>query len=128
MAIAINKTMLGGRLTRDPEVRKTGGNKSVCNFGLAINHRFKGADGQTKDDTVFVDCECWGRTAELVGQYLKKGSAAFCEGRLKLDVWDDKEGNKRSKLKVVVDSVQFLGGKQDDAPRQQPAPANEPEL
>ncbi len=108
MAVSINKVMLAGNLTRDPEVRKLSGDKSVCNFGLAINHRYKGGDGEMKEETTFVDVEAWGRTAELVGQYLTKGRACFIEGKLKLDQWDDKDGQKRSKLKVVADNVQFL--------------------
>ena len=82
--------------------------RAVADFGLAINRRFKDANGQLKDETTFVDVEAWGRTAELVGQYLTKGRACFVEGRLKLDSWEDKEGQKRSKLKVVADNIQFI--------------------
>jgi single-strand DNA-binding protein len=108
MAVAINRVLLGGNLTRDPQVRFLANEQAVANFGLAINRRFKGSDGQMKDEVTFVDIEAWGRTAELVGQYLTKGRACFVEGRLKLDSWDDKDGQKRQKLKVVADSVQFL--------------------
>ena len=108
MAVAINRVLLGGNLTRDPQVRFLANEQAVANFGLAINRRFKGSDGQMKDEVTFVDVEAWGRTAELVGQYLTKGRACFVEGRLKLDSWDDKDGQKRQKLKVVADSVQFL--------------------
>ena len=97
-----------GNLTRDPEVRALANSQSVASFGLAINRRYKGSDGEMKEDVTFVDVEAWGRTAELVGQYLTKGRACFIEGRLKLDQWDDKDGNKRSRLKVVADSVQFM--------------------
>jgi single-strand DNA-binding protein len=110
MSFAFNKVLIAGNLTRDPEVRATGANQSVANFGLAVNRKFKGSDGQMKEEVTFIDIEAWGRTAELVGQYLTKGRSAFIEGRLKLDQWDDKDGQKRSKLKVVADSVQFLGG------------------
>jgi single-strand DNA-binding protein len=149
MAVAINRVLLGGNLTRDPQVRFLANEQAVANFGLAINRRFKGSDGQMKDEVTFVDIEAWGRTAELVGQYLTKGRACFVEGRLKLDSWDDKDGQKRQKLKVVADSVQFLdsgnrGGGQGapagdgeaagDAPapspkpsRPAPAPANDDE-
>ncbi len=129
----VNKVMLGGNLTRDPEMRflATGENsRAVANFGLAINHRYKSADGQAKEEVTFVDVECWGKTAELCGQYLTKGRGCFIEGRLKLDSWEDKDTKaKRSKLKVVADSVQFLGGKgvgdgSDDA---EPAPAKRAE-
>jgi len=124
VAVSINKTILAGHLTRDPQVRFITNEKAVANFGIAINHRYKGSDGQMKEDVTFVDIEAWGKTAELVGQYLAKGRACFIEGRLKLDSWDDKDGQKRQKLKVVADSVQFLdSGKRDDAapPRQQQA-------
>ncbi len=105
----VNTVILAGHLTRDPELRQLGGDKVVVNFSLAINRRYKSTEGEIKEDSTFVDCEAWGRTAELIGQYLAKGSAAYVEGRLKLDAWQDKEGKNRSRLKVVVDSVQFVG-------------------
>jgi len=108
MAANINRVLLAGNLTRDPQVRFFANERAVANFGLAINNRYKTADGQQKEETTFVDVEAWGRTAELVGQYLTKGRACFVEGRLKLDNWEDKDGQKRSKLKVVADNVQFL--------------------
>ena len=115
MSVAINRVLLGGNLTRDPEVRFFANERAVANFSLAINRRFKGADDQMKEEVTFIDVETWGRTAELVGQYLTKGRACFVEGRLKLDSWEDKDGQKRSKLKVVADSVQFLdSGRQHD--------------
>lgn len=107
MAVTVNRVIIAGNLTRDPQVRFLSNEKAVANFGLAINNRFKAADGSMKEDTVFVDVEAWGRTAELVGQYLTKGRACLVEGRLKLDTWE-KEGQKQSKLRVVADSVQFL--------------------
>lgn len=108
MAVSLNRVILAGNLTRDPQVRFLANEQAVANFGLAVNRRYKGSDGQMKEETTFVDVEAWGRTAELVGQYLTKGRAAFIEGRLKLDSWDDKDGQKRQKLKVVADNVQFL--------------------
>ena len=111
MSTAYNRVILAGNLTRDPQVRSLPNEKQVADFGLAINHRYKGSDGEMKEDVTFVDCEAWGRTAELVGQYLAKGRACLIEGRLKLDQWEDKDGQKRSKLKVVADSVQFLGSR-----------------
>ena len=110
MAIAINTVLLGGHLTRDPQVRLLS-NKAVANFAIAINRRFKGADGQVKEEVTFVDIEAWGRTAELCGQYLTKRRACFIEGRLKLDQWQDKDGQNRQRLKVVAESVQFLDNK-----------------
>lgn len=138
MAVAINRVLLGGNLTRDPQVRFLANEQAVANFGLAINRRFKGSDGQMKDEVTFVDIEAWGRIAELVGQYLTKGRACFVEGRLKLDSWDDKDGQKRQKIKVVADSVQFLdsgrregggaggAGEGDGAPAGEPAAAGAP--
>lgn len=108
MAANINRVLIAGNLTRDPQVRFLANEQAVANFGIAVNRRFKGADGQMKEEVTFVDVEAWGRTAELVGQYLTKGRACFVEGRLKLDNWEDKDGQKRSKLKVVAENVQFL--------------------
>lgn len=109
MSLNVNTVILAGHLTRDPELRPLSGDKVVVHFSLAINRRYKSADGEVKEDSTFVDCEAWGRTAELIGQYLAKGSAAYVEGRLKLDSWQDKEGKNRQRLKVVVDNVQFVG-------------------
>ncbi len=113
MSLNLNHVVLAGHLTRDPELRQIGADRVVANTGIAINRRWKDqATGEQREEATFIDIEAWGRTAELMGQYLKKGSAAYIEGRLKLDTWDDKEsGQKRSKLKVVADSVQFLGGR-----------------
>lgn len=108
MAVAINRVLLGGNLTRDPQVRFFSNERAVADFGLAINRKFKGGDGQMKEEVTFIDIEAWGRTAELCGQYLTKGRSCFVEGRLKLDSWEDKQGQKRQKLKVIADSVQFL--------------------
>jgi single-strand DNA-binding protein len=109
MALNLNSVFLAGHLTRDPQVKTLANDRAVAEFGLAINRRYKTADGVPKEDSTFIDVEAWGRTAELVGQYLSKGSPCYLEGRLKLDSWQDKDGSKRSRLKVVADSVQFLG-------------------
>lgn len=116
----LNKVMLIGRLTRDPECRTFATGGKVASFGFAVNNRKKNAQsGQWEDVPVFVDCDAFnrgdfGKTADLVEQYLKKGAQAYIEGRLVLDQWDDKTtGQKRSKLKVVVDNVQFLETKAD---------------
>jgi len=107
----LNSVALAGHLTRDPEVRVIGADRSVASFAVAINRRYKGQDGELKEEATFVDCEAWGRTAEIIGQYLTKGSPVYIEGRLRLDTWQDKDGQKRSRLKVVADNVQFLGSK-----------------
>lgn len=109
MSLNVNTAILAGHLTRDPELRSIGNDKVVVHFSLAINRRYKSTEGEIKEESTFVDCEAWGRTAELIGQYLAKGSAAYVEGRLKLDNWQDKDGKNRSRLKVVVDNVQFVG-------------------
>ena len=112
MAVNYNKVIIAGNLTRDPQVRFLSNEKAVANFSLAVNRRWRGGDGQQQEETTFVEVEAWGRTAELVGQYLTKGRSALVEGRLKLDSWNDKEtGAKRSMLRVVAETVQFLGGR-----------------
>ena len=116
MALNLNRVTLAGNLTREPEVRFLANDKAVAKFGLAINRRFKDANGQQKDDTTFVDVETWGRTAELVGQYLTKGRGCCIEGRLKMENWEDKTtGQKRSKLIVVADAVHFTDAKSEGA-------------
>jgi single-strand DNA-binding protein len=110
MTIQINKVIIAGNLTRDPEVRFLTNERAVANFGLACNRRYRSGDGEQKEETTFVDVECWGRTAELVGQYLTKGRGCLVDGRLKLDTWENQQGERRSKLKVVAENVQFMGG------------------
>ncbi len=106
-----NKVLLMGNLTRDVELKQTAGNQSVAEIGLAVNRRFKDRDGNDREETTFVDCEAWGRTAEVMAQYLAKGRPVFVEGRLKLDSWQDQSGNKRSKMRVVVEGFQFIDSK-----------------
>ena len=111
----LNKVMLIGNLTRDPDVRYTPKGTAVTEIGLAVNRNFTTDDGERREDTTFVDVTVWGRQAEVIGQYMKKGRPIFIEGRLQLDTWDDKEtGAKRSKLRVVAESFQFLGGREDN--------------
>ncbi|MBG81043.1 MAG: single-stranded DNA-binding protein [Phycisphaerales bacterium] len=104
-----NKVMLMGNLTRDIELKYTAGNNAVANLALAVNRRYR-ANEEMKEETTFVDCEAWGKTAENLSKYLSKGSPVFLEGRLKLDEWQDRDGNRRSKLRVVVESFQFIDG------------------
>ncbi|HAW96258.1 MAG: single-stranded DNA-binding protein [Phycisphaerae bacterium] len=106
-----NKVLLVGNLTRDPELKSTPSNQSVAQIGLAVNRNYQTKDGEKREETTFVDCEAWGRTAEVMCQYLAKGRPVLVEGRLKLDQWQDKDGNNRSKLKVVIENFQFLGGR-----------------
>lgn len=108
-----NKVILLGNLTRDPEVRYTPKGTAVAEVGLAINRFIPASDGgEKREETTFVDVTLWGRTAEIAGEYLKKGRPVLIEGRLQLDTWDDKtSGQKRSKLKVVGETMQLLGGR-----------------
>lgn len=110
----LNKVMLIGNLTRDPSMRYTPNNTAVCNIGIAVNRRYT-ANGEKKEETTFIDAEAWGASAEAINKYLRKGRAIFVEGRLKLDTWQDKDGSNRSKLKVVVESFQFIDGKQQSS-------------
>ena len=106
----LNKVLLMGNLTRDPEVRYTPKGTAVAELGIAVNRVYSGENGEKREEVTFVDVTVWGRTAENVGEYLKKGRPVFIEGRLQLDSWEDKQsGQKRNKLKVVADNVQFLG-------------------
>ncbi len=110
----LNRVLLIGNLTRDPEVRYTPKGTAVAEIGLAVNRIYSGEDGEKKEETTFVDVTLWARQAEIAGQYLKKGRPVFIEGRLQLDTWDDKQtGQKRSKLRVVSESIQLLGSRQD---------------
>lgn len=107
-----NKVLLVGNLTRDPELRYTPKGTAVGDLGLAINRKFGGGDGSPlKEETTFVDVTVWGRDAENADKYLRKGRSVMIEGRLQLDTWEDKStGQKRNKLKVVAETVQYLGG------------------
>ena len=107
-----NKVILIGNLTRDPELRYTPKGMAIVKIGLAINRTWKNEAGETKEEVTFVDVDAFGRTAENIGQYFKKGRPILIEGRLKLDQWDDKQsGQKRSKLGVVLENFQFMDSK-----------------
>jgi len=106
----LNKVFLMGNLTRDPELRYTPQGTAVASFGLAVNRKWKGPNGEDKEDVVFVDVTAFARQAEVLSEYMSKGRGIFIEGRLKLDQWQDKEsGAKRSKITVVAENFQFLG-------------------
>jgi len=104
----LNKVMLIGNLTRDPEVRYTPSGMAVADLRLAVNRRYRSADGQEHEETCFVNVTVWAKQAENCGQYLKKGRPVFIEGRLKFDEWE-KDGQKLNRLSVVAERVQFLG-------------------
>jgi len=119
-----NKVILMGNLTRDPESRVTPNGLTICKFGIAVNRVFKNKDGERQEEVTFIDCDAFGKTAETISRFLQKGRGIHIEGRLKLDQWDDKtSGEKRSKLGVVVDSFQFVGGKDENSTSAAPAPA-----
>ena len=104
-----NKVILAGNLTRDPELRYTPSGTAIAKFGLAVNRRWKDQNGEMKDEVTFVDIDAFGKQAETIGQYLKKGRPILIEGRLKLDQWEDKQTQqKRSRLGVVLESFSFL--------------------
>lgn len=106
-----NKVLLMGNLTRDPELRYTPKGQAVAKLGLAVNRRYTTESGEAREETTFVDIDAWGKQAEVICQYCKKGKPLFVEGRLKLDQWDDKTtGQKRSQLRVVLEGFQFVGG------------------
>ncbi|MFP6898322.1 MAG: single-stranded DNA-binding protein [Roseibacillus sp.] len=106
----LNKVMLMGNLTRDPELRYTPKGTAVADIGMAINRVWTNDQGERQEDTTFVDVTLWGRQAELAQQYLSKGRPVYIEGRLQMDTWEDKNsGQKRSKLKVVGENMQFIG-------------------
>jgi single-strand DNA-binding protein len=105
-----NKVMLMGNLTRDPQLSYTPNQTAVVDFGLAVNRRWTGQDGNQRDETCFVDCRMFGRRAEVVNKYCKKGNPLFVEGRLTFDSWEAQDGTKRSKLRVTVENFEFIGG------------------
>jgi single-strand DNA-binding protein len=129
-----NRVILVGNLTRDPELRYTPSGTAVTDVGLAVNDRYKNANGEWVEQPTFVDVTLWARTAEVASEYLSKGSPILVEGRLKLDTWETNDGQKRSKLRVVGEKMQMLGSRGDGGSGRaaahqdeysQPAPAHE---
>ena len=106
----LNRVLLIGNLTRDPEVRYLPSGMAVCDLSMAINERYRSKTGETVESTCFVDVVAWAKQAETCGEYLRKGSPVFVEGSLQLDKWTSKEGEARSKLRVKAGRIQFLGG------------------
>lgn len=107
---SLNKVFLMGNLTRDPEIRYTPAGLAVASFGIAINSAWTAKTGEQKEEVCFVDISIFGRRAEVIGEYFSKGSPIFIEGRLQLNQWETKDGQKRSTLRVVADNFQFIGG------------------
>jgi single-strand DNA-binding protein len=109
----LNKVMLIGNLTRDPEIKYTPKGTAIAAFGLAVNRNYTTESGEKREEVTFIDLEAYARLAEIIGEYCKKGRPIFVEGRLKLDTWDDKQsGQKRSKMKVIVETMQLLGSRE----------------
>lgn len=109
---SLNKVLLIGNLTRDPEIRYTPKGSAVCDLGLAVNRRYTTESGERQEEVTFLDVVLWGKQAELAGQYLHKGRSVFIEGRLQMDTWEDKaSGQKRSKIKIVCENMQFIDSK-----------------
>ena len=135
----LNKVMLIGNLTRDPEIRYTPKGTALAELGLAVNRRYTAENGEKREEVTFVDVTFWGRTAEIANEYLRKGRSVYIEGRLQLDSWDDKAtGQKRSKLKIIGEEMQMLGGREggpgghgggedDEARSSRPAGARPPQ-
>ena len=128
-----NKVILAGNLTRDPELRYTPKGMAIAKVGVAINRKWKSETGEMKEEATFVDVDAFGKTAETIGQYLKKGRPILIEGRLRYETWEDKQTKqKRSKLGVVMETFQFLdsgggrGGDASEAPAARPAAASAP--
>ena len=112
----LNKVMLMGNLTRDPEIKYTPKGMAIAHFGIAVNRVWSNEAGEKQEEVTFIDIEMFGRKAEVVGEYFKKGKPIYVEGRLKLDSWDDKtSGQKKTKLKVVGETFEFLGSREGGA-------------
>src|SRR5687767_7888264 len=112
MPASVNKVILIGNLTRDPELRYTPQGAAVCEFSLALNHSYTNKQsGQKVDEVSYIEIVAWARTAEICAEYLKKGRQVYVEGRLKQDRWESPEGKKMSKVRVTAENVQFLGAK-----------------
>ena len=124
----LNRVLLIGNLTREPEIRYTSKGTAIAEIGLAINRVPRDDDGQKKDEVIFVDVTLWGRLAEIAEKYCRKGKPVFIEGRLQLDYWDDKQtGQKRYRLRVIGESLQLIGGRTEGKASAQRQPAPRPQ-
>ncbi len=122
---SMNKVFLLGNLTRDPELSHTQGGSALCKFGIAVDRKWKDKNsGDTREEVCFVDCVAWNRTAEIINQYLSKGSVALIQGRLQFNQWEDQQGNRRNKLEVVVDDCQFMPSGQGGQDKPSPSGPN----
>lgn len=126
MTLNVNACTFAGNLARDVEVRHLANDRTVAKSAIAVNRRYKAADGTTAEEVTFIDFECWGKMAESLAQHAKKGSAIYLTGRLKLDKWTTEDGQKRSRLSLVADTWQFTGGRPAATPSGPNAPAEPP--
>ena len=118
--MSFNKVILIGNLTRDPQLSYTPNQTAIVEIGLATNRKWKGQDGTQHDETCFVDCQMFGKRAEVLNKYMHKGDPLMVEGRLKFDSWQAQDGTKRSKLRVLIENFEFLGG--GESQQQEPSP------
>ena len=110
MARGFSKVIIVGNITRDPELRSTPSGTQVCGFSVAVNRNYRDSSGEQKENVSFFDCSAWGKSGELIAQYAKKGSGILVSGRLEQRSWEDKEGQKRSRVEIVVEDFNFIGG------------------
>lgn len=110
MARGFSKAIIMGNMTRDPEMRTTPSGASVCGFSVAVNRSYKDSSGQQQEAVSFIDCSAWGKAGEIITQYAKKGSGIMVSGRLDQRSWEDKDGQKRSRVEIVVEDFNFVGG------------------
>ena len=110
MARGFSKAIIVGNITRDPELRSTPSGAQVCSFSVAVNSNYKDSSGANQESVSFIDCTAWGRAGEIIAQYAKKGSGILVSGRLEQRSWEDKEGQKRSRVEIVVEDFNFVGG------------------
>ena len=113
MARGFSKAIIVGNITRDPELRSTPSGAQVCGFSVAVNRTYKDNSGANQESVSFIDCSAWGRAGEIIAQYAKKGSGILVSGRLEQRSWEDKEGQKRSRVEIVVEDFNFVGGNGD---------------
>ena len=114
MARGFSKAIIVGNMTRDPELRSTPSGAQVCSFTVAVNRNYKDGSGDNKEQVSFLDCSAWGRSGEIIAQYAKKGSGILVSGRIEQRSWEDKEGQKRSRVEIVVEDFNFIGGGNGD--------------
>lgn len=108
-----SKAIITGNLTRDPELRTTPNGATVCGFSVAVNRTYRDGNGEQKEDVSFIDCSAWGKLAEVINQYAKKGTGVLVSGRLSQRSWEDKDGNKRSRVEIVAEDFNFLSNRAD---------------